>query len=116
MCSTRSFITEADRARLSTYSNDGLEAVDTYKLQYCCGYFIATHFGLRGRDVFAKMCKQDLVFKDCGDDEPENIKLSADVYTKNTPGGLAGMEFEMCGQIMDCVQVSALKRLPSSPS
>ena len=57
-------ITEEDKKRLATtYFEDTLETNDTYKLQFFAWYTIATHFGLRGGEVFAQIRKQDLVLR-----------------------------------------------------
>ena len=103
-------ISEADKLRLSEYFQDVLESDDTYKLQSYCWFNIARHYGLRGGEVFAKLRRQDLVFKRDGDGK-EFVLLDNDFVTKNTPGGLNAREFHYCGRIQDDSQVKALHRL-----
>ena len=103
-------ITEADKARLNEYFEDVLDSNDTYKLQSYCWFNIARHYGLRGGEVFAKLTRQDLLFKQ-DDQDKEYVVLRSDFLTKNTPGGLKAREFHSCGRIQEERQVKALHRL-----
>ena len=70
-------ITEDDLARLKTYFSDVLTANDTYKLQSYCWFNIPLHFDLRGGEVFAKLTKDNLVFKTEGGSEEAEIIVYA---------------------------------------
>ena len=77
-------ITEAEKVRLNECFEDVLDSDDTYKLQSYCWFNIARHYGLRGGEVFSKLTRQDLLFKE-DDQDKEYVVLRSDFLTKNTP-------------------------------
>lgn len=104
-------ITEEDRTRLEVYFDDVLTSNDPVKLTQYIWYHMTLHFGLRGREVQARMKKTDIEFR--ADETGEFVVLTRDFCSKNCQGGIGGREFVTAGRLQDSKQVAAFRLLLS---
>ena len=100
-------ITEEDWLKLKAYFRDVLEANDAVKLTFYVWFSITIHFCLRGGEMQAAICKNDLVFSQVNGKEV--IKLAPSYMSKNHQGGLLGSDWTSAGIIEYEHQVAVIK-------